>query len=136
MRRSDDGRHAVVQRLHDLVCGHDDDTAALQAFSFAIPVIPETGQNEHIAVTHTDAVGDLPAVDDLPLVEAVRRNEAASMFEGGAIGRLFGHEFDPGIDGGIFGLRLLRPMRDQVLFLPLDCISPACLEGVLSPVSP
>lgn len=58
-------------------------------------------------------MGYLAAVDDLPIMEAVRRNQAAPVLEGGAIGGLLGHRLDSGINRGILGLRLLRPMRDQ-----------------------
>jgi hypothetical protein len=45
-------------------------------------VIPQAGEGKYATVPHADVVGHLPAVEDLPLVEAVRRNEAASVLEG------------------------------------------------------
>lgn len=107
IRRGNDGRHAFVKWFHEFIGRHHDDAAAVQDLAVSLPSVPETGKGEHVSVSHADVVRYLLAVDHFPLVEAVRRDQAAPTLEGCTVGRLLGHGFDPGIDRGVLGLRLL-----------------------------
>ena len=57
MSRCNDGRHALVQRLHHVVGEHDDDAAAVKVFTVVFPVIPEADDGEHVTVLHADVMG-------------------------------------------------------------------------------
>jgi hypothetical protein len=116
MCRRDDGWHALVQRLHDLIGRHDDDAATVQGLTVVLPVIPETGEGEHVAVPHTYVMRDLVAVDHLPLIETVRGDQTAAMLERVPVGRLFGDGLYPGVDRGVLGLGYLGPTRHQSPF--------------------
>jgi len=102
-----------VNRRHQVIGGGGQDRAGLNGLACVLPMFPQTGKTERLVIDPVNVVGLLEAVAFLPFVKTGRRNQAASLSEGAAKGRLFRNRFRPGVDQPVADFDLFRPGGDQ-----------------------
>src|SRR5450631_4322445 len=108
-------RHAVVNRLHQLIWVSRQDGEGLERFVvFALPPVPESSECVRLTAFEREGEGVFClGIDALPLVKSIGRHQAAALLhcvpEGGFGGSLLSSR----VDGGVAELWVLCPERDQ-----------------------
>ena len=116
-----DHRHAVVHSCHGCIWVRGDDRARTERLLVAVrsaPYLPEPRKGIRIAVGATDEEGLLLSLLRIagvppPLVEAVSRDEAAPLLEGGLERTLGGERLAARVDHLRADLRVRGPEWDQ-----------------------
>ena len=113
--RAVDDRHPIVQRTHQLVGRRCQDGTGLDLLALRIvPPLPQSGQGERSAVAWPDEVRLLSTGPDfLPFVEPGRWDEAATLLDGRAEGRLVGNCFRPRVEELVADGRIGRPRWNE-----------------------
>jgi len=103
-----------VYRLHQAGSASGDNGAGVQGFATLVPMFPQAGKGEQLAVLAVDVEGLLSRVAFLPFVKAGGRYQAAAAGDGGAEQGLFPHGFHAGIDQVPAYFDVFGPRRYQV----------------------
>jgi len=105
--------HAVVDGADELVGRGGEDGEGFQRAVGRVPAVPQAGYAELFTAGSDKLPRDFAATLGLPFEKGVGRDEAATLAEWIAEGRLFRNGFGPGIDALDADFGILGPVWDQ-----------------------
>ena len=110
----EDDRHAIVDPAHQRVGVRHADAAGLKRRFVCVRLsLQESRHCERVIVFALDQERRFATLPGLPLVESFRRNQAAPVFEGVAVGGLGAERPGAGIDHAVAVVRPLRPRGNE-----------------------